>query len=370
MRLADGSSRVTYGTKLSDRIWQDSNGQLICRDAIIARTGSYDYLESEILQGGDNKKIVKVFRTDDEVFNPTAIASFENKPFVDDHPQEDVSLDNFRELSKGYMRDVRRGTGDLSNCLICDIVVTDPETIEEIKSGRKRELSLGYDTNIVRKDGKYIMTNIRGNHLALVDSGRAGCATIRDSAKEINKTGGLKMRNSKSRVTLFDDDIYEVEEIDEVKDDEIEETSPVNEEVKVAEEVKDDEPTLAQIYELLVKIDAKLSEPVKDAEVEEAVEEKTELPEEPAVETEEEVDAEDDDEEVREEEEEEEEIEDDACENELLDADDCLVETKTKDAKSVYKKFAKVTDTAAKTIGEDINKSFRDRYNQMSKKSF
>ena len=156
MRIID-SNRVTYGTKLTDRLWEDSNGQLICRDAIIARTGSYDYLESEILEDGDKNKIVKVFRTDDEVFDPVSIASFENKPFVDDHPQEDVSPENFRELSKGYMRDVRRGTGELSNCLICDIVVTDPETIEEIKSGRKRELSLGYDTRIINKDGKYIL---------------------------------------------------------------------------------------------------------------------------------------------------------------------------------------------------------------------
>ena len=358
MRLVDNRSRVTYGSPISERLWLDTNGQLICRDAIIARTGSYDYLESEILQDGDNKKIVKVFRTDDEVFNPTAIASFENKPFVDDHPQEDVSPENFRELSKGYMRDVRRGTGELSNCLICDIVVTDPETIEEIRSGRKRELSLGYDTNIVRKDGKYIMTNIRGNHLALVDSGRAGCATIRDSAKEIKKSGGLKMKNSRSKVTLFDEDIYEVEEITE-QDDDIEETFPVDEEVKP--EVTDAEPTLADIFALLQKIDAKLPDTVKDDE--EVKEEITETPTEET--TEEEVVA-DDDEEIKEEAEVEEDVED--CGDELLDADECLTETKTKDARSVYKKFAKVTD-ASFTNASDVNKAFQDRYNQIARKS-
>lgn len=359
MRLVDNKSRVTYGNKISDRIWLDTNGQLICRDAIIARTGSYDYLESEILQGGDNKKIVKVFRTDDEVFNPTAIASFENKPFVDDHPQEDVSPENFRELSKGYMRDVRRGTGDLSNCLICDIVVTDPDTIEEIRSGRKRELSLGYDTNIIRKDGKYIMTNIRGNHLALVDSGRAGCATIRDSAKEIMKSGGLKMKNSRSKVTLFDEDIYEVEEIAE-QDDDIEETLPVDEEVKSEEVVKDAEPTLADIFALLQKIDAKLPDSVKDDEAEV----KEDITQTPAEEKTEDI-VEDDDEEVEETVEEEEDI-DDADEGELLDADECL--TKTKDAKSVYKKFAKVTDSAVNTV-EDVNIAFQNRYNQIARKS-
>ena len=363
MRLKD-SSRVTYGTKLSDRIWLDSNGQLICRDAVIARTGSYDYLESEIKPNGDKNKIVKVFRTDDEVFNPIAMASFENKPFVDDHPQEDVSPENFKELSKGYIRDVRRGTGDLSNCLICDIVVTDPDTAEEIKSGRKRELSLGYDTNIIVKDGKYVMTNIRGNHLALVDSGRAGCATIRDSAKMVNRTGGLAMK--KSRVTLFDDDIYEVEEIREDNDDVVEENAAV-------EEVQDDEPTLAQIYQVLMEIKSKLDGNVTDDD--EKVEEVKEAKEEEEEKVEDcnkkDCGLKDDDEEL-------EETEEAVEEDELLDADEELeesedeeeLEMKSKDSKSVYKKFAKVNDSATKTLGEDITQSWQNRYNALAKKSY
>lgn len=363
MRIID-SNRVTYGTKLTDRLWEDSNGQLICRDAIIARTGSYDYLESEILEGGDKNKIVKVFRTDDEVFDPVSIASFENKPFVDDHPQEDVSPENFRELSKGYMRDVRRGTGELSNCLICDIVVTDPETIEEIKSGRKRELSLGYDTRIINKDGKYVMTQIRGNHLALVDSGRAGCATIRDSAKQIaNKLGGIAMR--KSKVTLFDEDIYEVEEIKETDDDELE----FQGEEEVKEEVKDDEPTLAQIYQLLVEINNKLDNKVADEEAEpvkegeevekEVIEEKTEDCDETEL-------LGDDDEEIEEKEEVKE-------EEGLLDADEILTEeteTKANDAKSVFRKFAKIGDSKGGSLKSEIQKSWQDRYNKMAKKSY
>lgn len=368
MQIKD-SSRITYGTRISPRIWQDSNNQLICRDAIIARTGSYDYLESEIVDGGDKHKIVKVFRTDDEVFDPKAIASFENKPFVDNHPQEDVSLDNFRDLSKGFMRDVRRGTGDLSDCLICDIVVTDPETIEEIKSGRKRELSLGYDANIVEKDGNYYMTNIRGNHLALVDSGRAGCATIRDSAQEIIKTGGARM-SKKSKVTLFDDDIFEVEEI-----------TPEDDDLDIEEQVtaEDDEPTLAQIYALLQEIKSKLDAPVTDdddeveevKETEEKVTDKCRKDDDEELEEEvEEEDFDDDDEELTEEE----------SEDELLDADEILEETeeekmkdsrrKTRDSKSVYKKFAKVTDSRQNVLKKEIRNSWQDRYNHAAKKSF
>lgn len=379
MRLID-SNRVTYGTKLSEHIWEDNNGQLICRDAIIARTGSYDYLESEIIEGGDRNKIVKVFRTDDEVFDPVSIASFENKPFVDDHPQEDVSPENFRELSMGYMRDVRRGTGELSNCLICDIVVTDPDVIESIKSGEKRELSLGYDTHIVRKNGEYIMTKIRGNHLALVNSGRAGCATIRDSAQKLNKAGGIDMK--KSRVTLFDEDIYEVEEIREEDNDNVllEETTDADEEV-VAETVEttdDAEPTLGEIKELLLQVLAKLDAPKADVQDEEGepVKEGEEITDD-IVEQEEGV--QDEEEPVVEgvEDDEEELVEDDeeaVAEEELLDADEISEDeteaTKTKDAKSVYSKFAKVGDTRSNVIKTEVQKSWQDRYNQMAKKSY
>ena len=365
MRLID-SNRVTFGTKISDRIWLDNNGQLICRDAIIARTGSYDYLESEIKQGGDKHKIVKVYRTDDEVFDPVSMASFENKPFVDDHPQEDVSPENFKELSKGYIRDIRRGTGEFSNCLVCDIVVTDPETAEEIKSGRKRELSLGYDTNIVMKDGKYTMTNIRGNHLALVDRCRAGCATIRDSAKAISRTGGLAMK--KSRVTLFDDDIYEVEEIREDDDMDV-----VEEKQNAVEELQDDEPTLAQIYQLLLEIKSKLDNQVTD---DDEVVEGEKVVEKPAEEV-----VEDDDDVVAEEakaeevvEDDDEEVEEEVKEDELLDADEELaeeeIEASAKDSKSVYKKFVKAKDSSTKSLSADVTAAWQERYNRLAKKSY
>lgn len=358
MRLLD-STRTTYGTKLSDHIWKDNNGQLICRDCIIARTGSYDYLESEIIEGGDRNKIVKVFRTDDEVFDPTSIASFENKPFVDDHPLDNVTPENYRELAKGYMINVRRGTGEFSNCLMCDVVITDPDTIDLVVSGEKRELSLGYDTVIKDRGGNYYMTKIRGNHLALVDDGRAGCATIRDSARKIKETGGINM-SKKQRIKLFDEDIFEVEEIKEDEDVAVEEVpQDVIAEPETVTEKHDDEPTLAEIKALLVEIKEMLS--VKDdGEEVEAVEEKNaeesdivgdEDPVEEIVEDEEDVEAED-------------------CGDKLLDADEEIEETKVaKDSKSVYKKFSKAKDSnTVATRANAINKSFQDRYNRAAKK--
>lgn len=370
MRIFD-SSRVTFGTKLTDRIWRDSNGQLVCRDCIIARTGSYDYLESEIKKNGNPNKIVKVYRTEDEVFNPTSMASFEDKPFVDDHPEGDVTLDNYKELSKGFTRNVRRGEGDLRDCLLCDIVVTDKDTIDEILSKRKRELSLGYDTNIIEKDGKYFMSNIRGNHLALVDDGRAGCATIRDSAGGIKKLGGSKMKKG-SRMKLFDDDVFEIEEI---KEDEP--AVGATEEV-VSEEAKptDAEPTLAEVMAKMTELAGlvgKVLEAVTSKQTDcgttdcgnpEVMKEGVVGDEDPLDKPEEAPVGE-----VTEEAKVEEEMQD--CDGKLLDADE-ITETAEEKVEArdqqTYAKFAKVGDSNKGVNAEAVNKAWQERYNRAANK--
>lgn len=246
--------RVIYGVPLSDRIYEDNNGQLIIYDAVLARTGSYDYKKKEIFEDvspSEANDIIKVYRTPEEVFDPASMASFENKPFCDDHPDEDVSIYNWKDLQKGYVHNIRRGKGEDSDCLIGDIVVMDPDTINEIVNKEKRELSLGYNTEIVQgDDGKYYMTNIRGNHLALVDDGRAGVATIRDSNTIKNQTGGVAMQKAKSVRADFFKRLYDEDTVEEavekgaeanmesVKDEDLDEQPEI---VGVEEVVKDDE---------------------------------------------------------------------------------------------------------------------------------
>ena len=257
--------RVIYGVPLSDRIYADNNGQLIIYDAVLARTGSYDYRKKEIFKDvspSEANDIVKVYRTPDEVFDPASMASFENKPFCDDHPEEDVSIYNWKDLQKGYVHNIRRGKGEDSDCLIGDIVVMDPDTINEIVNKEKRELSLGYNTEIVQgDDGKYYMTNIRGNHLALVDDGRAGVATIRDSNTIKNKIGGVAMQKAKSARAdffkrLYDEDTVEkaVEQgaeakMESVKDEDLDEQPGI---VGVEEVMSDNEGSAE--FELLKAI--------------------------------------------------------------------------------------------------------------------
>lgn len=392
MRIID--NRLTFGHKITPRIWEDNSGYLICYDCILARTGSYDYLESEIMQGGDPNKIVKVYRTPEEVFSPEAIASFENKPFCNEHPQDDVTPENYKDLMVGTIRNIRRGTGNLENCLVGDVIVFDPEVQELIKSGEKRELSLGYNTDIIQdQSGRYVMTNIRGNHLALVDSGRAGCATIRDSAKSLNKLGGQNgmknIRNGKKfKYKMLDEDVYEVvdaepeEELDVIEDDDIstEETpAPVTEEPVH----DDDDDKMSQVLDMLTKICEHLgigadeAEPVVDEDVPEEVEEEIVTDEDIPMEEDTPVEDEDDTFEVEEIEDDDEELEP-IEENKAMDADACLPkmdEGMKKDAApkkksgsvKAYSKFATVKDSAPVVTAEDVQKSFQDRYNRAAK---
>ena len=167
--------------KISNRRYKTPEGYLVCLDAIIARTGSQDYTKAEIFKDSDDDSIVKLYRPEKEVFSPQTIASFENKPFVDEHPDEDVNVDNHREYAIGFVRDVRRATVDGEDVLIANLVVTDPEAIAEIESGEKVELSCGYDCDILGEEPNLYQANIRGNHVALCKAGRAGIARIQDT---------------------------------------------------------------------------------------------------------------------------------------------------------------------------------------------
>lgn len=171
--------------RISNHRYKTPEGYLVCLDAIIARTGKQDYSKKEIFADSeDDDTIISIDRPYKEVFSPQTIASFENKPFVDEHPNEDVNVDNHRDYAIGFVRDVREATADGEDVLIANLFVTDAEAIAEIESGKKTELSCGYDCDILGDEDNYYQANIRGNHVALCKVGRAGVARIVDSMEE------------------------------------------------------------------------------------------------------------------------------------------------------------------------------------------
>ena len=189
-----------YGTRISENICKrEPEGYLICKDVPVARIGKQKYLGDEIgMTGKDADKEFDVFRPEDEVFSDATIASFEGMPVTDDHPEDPVNADNIHLYQKGHVQNVHRGSGKESDMLIADLVITDPQTIQAVLDG-KREISCGYDYNMDDSDGKYTQRQIRGNHVAIVDRGRAGHRVcIKDSAPNERRK-----RKVSKRVTML-----------------------------------------------------------------------------------------------------------------------------------------------------------------------
>ena len=162
-----------YATKISENISETPEGYLLCRNVSIARTGWQDYAEGETPIQAKNGK-VRIFRSEKEVFSPKTIASFEGKPFTVKHPDGLVSTENWRDLSHGHFQNVRRGEGEQKDDLVADILIMDQDAISLVRDGM-RGLSCGYEADYVETgDGEGEQRNIIGNHLALVDEGRAG----------------------------------------------------------------------------------------------------------------------------------------------------------------------------------------------------
>ena len=172
--------RILIQSKLSEHMYKTPEGYLVCVDSVIGRTGKQEYKYNEVFTDSDDETIIQVNRLPEDVLNDKTLASFENKPFVNEHPDEDVNPTNFKKYVAGFVRDVHKGYDDGEPVMLATIVVTDEETINDIESGKKRELSCGYDCEILDKNNP-CQKNIRGNHVALCEKGRAGIARIVDS---------------------------------------------------------------------------------------------------------------------------------------------------------------------------------------------
>lgn len=191
-----------YGYTISPNQIETGEGFLICRNVPIARTGDQEYLGREIgLTGQEADQVITVHRPPDEVFSEAALASFEGKPVTNDHPPDLIGPDDVTIYGRGHAELVRRGFGEWEDYVVADLHIHARELIDAIQGG-KREISCGYECEYVSKgDGTYSQKNIRGNHIAVVDRGRAGKrAAILDSA---NKQAQGPERNRMKKKGLF-----------------------------------------------------------------------------------------------------------------------------------------------------------------------
>jgi len=181
-------------SQLSERISETPEGYLICLDVPIARTGEMVYAAGETPIPPDASGKVIVTRDAAEVFRPETIASFQGKSFTIYHPNDFVDPKNWKTLTCGIIQNVRRGTGANESDLMADILITDADAIAKVKAG-VREVSCGYDAEYIETGiGRGIQKGIIGNHVALVDEGRAGQSyAINDHSAAAHKGKGIKM---------------------------------------------------------------------------------------------------------------------------------------------------------------------------------
>jgi hypothetical protein len=157
------------GTKVRE------DGSLLA-DARIARTGIQLYHGSEV--GKPDMAAVRVYRPGSEVFHADTMKSAAHRPVTNDHPRELVSADNWKSVAVGVTGDEIQGEGIY---IRVPLMVSDGPTVRQIQEG-KRELSAGYTCELDWTAGKTpggeaydaVQRNIKINHVAIVDSGRAG----------------------------------------------------------------------------------------------------------------------------------------------------------------------------------------------------
>lgn len=160
---------------------QTRDGYLVAV-AHVARTGIQEYTGDEL--GRPEMKVVRVYRPPEEVFAKDSLASYAHKPVTLGHPSALVDASTWADVSKGHMGEQVARDGEF---VAVPLVLMDSKAISALGDGKKpgtRELSMGYTADIVFEAGvtdagesfDAKQTNIRINHLALVDRARGGAA--------------------------------------------------------------------------------------------------------------------------------------------------------------------------------------------------
>ena len=137
----------------------------------LAKTGVLEYVRSD-------GTITREAKLPEDLFHADTIASIKGAPITMEHPAGLVSPANADELVKGSIMDsVKEKDGKL----IGNGVIYNQELINRIKSGDKKEVSIGFTHRLEEKAGEidgekydFIQRSILVNHVAATDSGRAG----------------------------------------------------------------------------------------------------------------------------------------------------------------------------------------------------
>ena len=238
----------------------DENGFFTIAKNPISKAGVFEYLGSSIApneeirkqSGIDANTMYKVYRSAEEL--EKAMDTLKLKPIIDDHTLLGVEIGGAPAEKKGT-HGVLGEQLTLENDTLFSNMSVYSETLKELIENGKRELSCGFLCDYIKQDGVYNgesyqfkQTNLRANHIALVDEGRMGKDVAVLDSKENLEMGDLQMDKEVLKKLIL-------EVMDESKSTSMDEE--IKEEVKVedAEESKE-----------TVEVKDECATPVKDAE--------------------------------------------------------------------------------------------------------
>ena len=290
--------KLIFDTKNSNRE-KDANGFLHVKNCHCTKVQIAQYLGCEISKDLIPDKVYNVFRPEEELNKAETIQSLNGVPLQLEHH------DDTAERPAQYTRIGATGTDAvfeypyLSNSLH----FFNQKAIDLIESGEKCELSIGYDCEIHKEAGEFegvpydfVQRNIKIQHVALVECGRAGAdVKVSDSkeiilnsekneVKQMDKEKLLQLINElvkagaseeeiKAKIDELTADACEDDEV-EVETEEVETEEPDTEEVEEQEQETSDEEQTEQKDDddlIIEEVKAELEKAGLDAENEELV---------------------------------------------------------------------------------------------------
>lgn len=165
----------------------DQDGHLHVKVSPISKSNVCPYRGGEIpgfeALGLDPERVYQLLRDPAELAK--AASTFNGKPLLNLHRPQ-TAEDHDHELTVGSVNNASFE----DPYLLAELVVWDAGSIAGIETGQQCELSSGYRYDADMTPGEYkgvrfdgVMRNIRGNHVALVEKGRAGAdVVVGDSA--------------------------------------------------------------------------------------------------------------------------------------------------------------------------------------------
>lgn len=182
----------------------DENGYLFVDQSPILKAGILEYYGSELIDGGeddtikgrkiDPKKIYRVYIPREELVK--GADSFKLLPITNDHQWLGREGADAREYQEGTSGDTVTVKGDM---LYVPLKFTGDEIIEDLESGDKEELSASYTNELSWADNPdydFVASDIKGNHIALVEKGRCGSdVRVLNQAMEFKHMKKTKVSN-------------------------------------------------------------------------------------------------------------------------------------------------------------------------------